>query len=288
MPRILVVYKKSQLQLYEEHESRSMEELRKREPALWERFRYAHDENSVAVEQVRLRLNERELTAQFVYRADYNTAEGFDLVVSIGGDGTLLDVSHSVRTRPLLGVVSSTMSVGHFCATNAQGFGSLLDQWLEGAVQPYTLNRIQLIHNGVPVQTPVLNEVLFAATVPAAVSRYVLQVGEIQETHKSSGVWIATAAGSTAAIRSAGGEVMKPNDKRLQYLVREPYMEPGQTYALQRGTIPGPIEVLSKMRTATAYLDGHREQISLELGDRIRLQPHPFPLNLVGYRRATS
>ena len=54
---------------------------------------------------------------------------------------------------------------------------------------------------------PILNDILFANLYPAAVTRYKIKYNGRQEVHKSSGVWISTATGSTAAISAAGGKV---------------------------------------------------------------------------------
>src|SRR5215470_17894056 len=46
-----------------------------------------------------------------------------DLVISVGGDGTLLGASHYVRGGMIIGVNSAPGdSVGHFCATNRKNF----------------------------------------------------------------------------------------------------------------------------------------------------------------------
>ncbi len=285
-PRLLVVYKKSQLELYREHDPEAGHQLSEKEPELWGRFVTSHEENASAIEQVRAAIDHRGLDAEFVYRADHETADGFDLVVSVGGDGTLLDVSHSVHHRPLLGVIPSGASVGYFCGADPAGFGDVLDRWLSDQHSVTELTRLQVSVNGTPFAIPILNEILYSAIVPAAVSRYQIRVGDREEEHKSSGIWISTAAGSTAAIRSAGGERMEPTDSRLQYVVREPFQHGDTDYQLLRGILDGPIEILAKMRTAALYVDGHREQIWLSLGDRVSIARHDCPLRLVGFTRS--
>ena len=55
---------------------------------------------------------------------------------------------------------------------------------------------------------------------PAAMTSYTLDIGSVSEPQRSSGLWIATAAGSTAAIRAAGGCILPLRSRKLQYLVR--------------------------------------------------------------------
>ena len=287
--RLLVVYKKSALELYREREPSSIDHLREREPDLLRRFEQAHNENADTINNIQSTVGNYDLDAHFAYRADHESGREYDLVISVGGDGTLLDVSHTVRNTPLMGVNSSpATSIGHFCATDAAGFAEALERWMADDLSVTSLNRLQVVVNGVPNDTPVLNEMLYAHTVPGAVSRYVLRAGDIEEEHKSSGIWISTAAGSTAAILSAGGEIMDGTDTRLQFIVREPYRWPGAPEQLLHGYSQEAIEILSKMRSAAIYLDGHRHQIEVSLGDRVRVGSHPNPLKLVGYRNNVS
>jgi len=71
-------------------------------------------------------------------------------------------------------------------------------------------------------------------------SRYYLQVGKLLEEQRSSGVWIATAAGSTGGLRSAGGKVLPKEDKKFQYKPRELYYGKKTCYHLKGGIKPGP------------------------------------------------
>ncbi len=174
--------------------------------------------------------------------------------------------------------------MGHFCATDARGFGAALDRWLLGTLGETPMTRLEVAVNGVAHPTPVLNEVLFAHVCPAAVSRYAMRIGEDTEDQKSSGVWIATGAGSTAAIRSAGGVLMHPADPRVQFLVREPYRWGDVPLIFDKGLVEPPLFLECKTRTAAAYLDGHREQVDLGIGDWVRVDRHPNPLRLVGFR----
>ncbi len=284
--RLLVVYKKSQLSLYEEHEPAALARLRVDEPDIYAKYVEAHEQNAQAIELVEEALATRTaVEATLAYRADVEPTAGYDLVVSVGGDGTLLDVSHSVLDVPLLGVNSSPgLSVGNFCVCGPDAFGRALDAWCAGTLPAVPLTRLQVRINDVLCPTPVLNELLYAHTVPAAMSRYVLTAEGQSEDHKSSGVWIASAAGSTAAIRSAGGTPMAPSDTRLQFKVREPYLPPGTVRGLLSGIVEPPITLLAKTRTSAIYLDGYREQLELRVGDVVVIDRHPSPLKLVGFR----
>src|SRR5262245_32132677 len=72
-----------------------------------------------------------------------------DLVISVGGDGTLLGASHYVRDGMMLGVNSAPGdSVGHFCSANRANFAERLDAILELKWRPVELARLQITLDG--------------------------------------------------------------------------------------------------------------------------------------------
>jgi NAD+ kinase len=138
----------------------------------------------------------------------------------------------------------------------------------------------------------VLNEALFCHAIPAATSRYIVSFGGKSEEQRSSGVWVSTAAGSTGAARSAGGRLLPFTSRKLQLIVREPYLEARrETEPLQieldRVTIDPPeaLTLLSKMEDARLYLDGPYRQMPVGLGDRVVCCVSNEPLNVYGLGR---
>ena len=86
-------------------------------------------------------------------------------------------------------------------------------------LHPTPVTRLAIDLEGRRLQ-PALNDVLVAHVQPAATSRYRLTLGRRSEEHRSSGLWVATAAGSTAGIRSAGGRPMPLTSRRIQFRAR--------------------------------------------------------------------
>jgi NAD+ kinase len=196
-------------------------------------------------------------------------------VISIGGDGTALGASHYVRDGAMLGVNSAPGdSVGHFCAVHRRNFAERLDAILAGAWRPRELARLEVTLNERTLPELALNDVLIAHECPAATTRYLLAIGDREEEHRSSGLWVATAAGSTAGIHSAGGRVMPRGSRRMQYLIRELYREPNREYALTRGFVEADeiITIASKMPTGELYVDGARTLYPFPFGSRARIR----------------
>jgi NAD+ kinase len=203
------------------------------------------------------------------------------LVITVGGDGTLLDAAHWVGSTPVLGVNSNpSRSVGYFCAIRPPDLEVRLPAVLAGEVSPIPVARMQLTLNGRVLPDRPLNDVLFSHRCPAAVTDYVLAVDGDDEWQRSSGVWIATAAGSTGALKAAGGQVRPMQERSLQYLVREPYRPDDTPYRLTRGPVDHGLTLTSRVFDGAAFVDGHRLQHRLGFGDKLEIQLSDEPLLL--------
>lgn len=272
---VLVIYKKSDYQIYvKEHGDPHLSALLEQQDATALKMLRSHQENEAAFEQIRTVLKDRDIRSRWAYRASPQTVDDFDLVVAIGGDGTLLEAARKMYGNvPLLGVNSSpSSSVGHLLATDATGFAHALERVEAGALPLLELTRIEVLVDGEPLRPLALNDILFAHPIPAATSRYEMALGEHCEVHRSSGVWIATATGSTAAIHSAGGEIMPVTDTRLQFRVREIYPLPWEaTPELAHGFVDPEqtLGITSRTRKATLFLDGPWVRHSVSFGQRI-------------------
>jgi NAD+ kinase len=243
----------------------------------------AHNENIAAIEAVEEYLTREGIT--------YHKSEGtqgkvdgrFSLVVSVGGDGTLLAAAHQVLNTRVVGINSRPgRSVGYFCAADTSGFAPLLDDVLSGRRQPRKLNRMDLRINGYRQSPPALNDILYAATSPAATTSYLLSWDGQEEVHRGSGVWVATPAGSTAAIGAAGGKPMDLEAPTLQFFVREPYVTRDQSIKLRGGTFEDGLAITNLTPEAAVYVDGTRHSFEIHYGDVIepRLSSHPLCIYL--------
>jgi NAD+ kinase len=205
------------------------------------------------------------------------------LVVSVGGDGTLLTASHWVRDGLLLGVNSAPGdSVGFFSLATRETFGAVLDRILRSELHPVPVARLAVELDGQPLPELALNDVLAVHQHPAATSRYVLRQAEKEEEHRSSGVWISTPAGSTAGIASAGGRRMPLLSRRLQFRARELYRAPGRIYEMASGFVaPGAsLLVESRMEDGWLFIDGARTSYRFPFGAKAEMRMTPEALRL--------
>ena len=299
--RVLIVHRKSLYKIYvEEHKERSVQGAIERGDKVAQGIMRAHQSHDATMAKVEQVLRKRGIEYVTRWRARVRSTRSYDLVISLGGDGTLLDTSHRILDdTPLLGVNSDPRrSVGALCAGPVGRLPELLDGLRSKELRPERLTRIRVRIDGEEVLGPTLNDVLLSHVCPAGLSRFDMAVVPAQQalaTHsglsgaafeqlRGSGLWVSTAAGSTAAIRSAGGLVMPPGSRRLQYLAREPYLPPGGTRSEHlHGFVrqEQALVLICRLRRGMIWADGAHRKHTLEYGVQVVLDRHPVPLQLV-------
>jgi len=286
-PRVVVVVKRTAYRLFveEAQDERIARLLRKNDPTV-RKMRRAHDEHQGTIEEVDRALAQLSARVVWIRRAHAPfDPKDTDLVITVGGDGTLLAASHRVGATPILGVNSAPAhSVGFFCGAKKGHVATALARALDGRMKAVKLARMAVHLNGKPVSTRVLNDALFCHPSPAATTRYILRLGKEVEEQKSSGFWIGPAAGSTAAQRSGGGKILPLSSRDLQLVVREPYTPEGEKLKLTRALIADGQElfVRSKIREGRLFVDGPHELVDVGMGDRLVFKRSAEPLYVLG------
>ncbi len=251
----------------------------------------SHEDHEAAIAEVIAALDGLGMPHKRVEASALRTAVKGDLVVTVGGDGTLLRASHEIGDGiPVLGINSAPRtSVGFFCYGKKGSAGRALRGALAGKLPRAALTRMHVSLNDRTISNRVLNEALFCHASPAATSRYILRVESpgsptIEEEQRSSGLWIGPAAGSTAAQKSAGGRVLPLLSRKVQVVVREPYTAIGQTFRYRRGLVNkgGRVVLVSKMREAKLFLDGHDRVFDVTIGDVVVMKRSDERLIVLG------
>jgi NAD+ kinase len=286
-PRVALVIKRSTWGIYleERRDPRITRLIEAGDPTV-SRIRASHEAHEGTVREVMAALDRVDAEVTMIRgSAQPFDSRDLDLVITVGGDGTLLSASHSVVDVPILGINSAPEhSVGFFCGARSGEAQKAIEGALRGTLRRTVLTRMQVTVNGKIVTARVLNDALFCHTSPAATSRYLIRLGKVEEEQKSSGFWIGPAAGSTAAQRSAGGRVLPLTSKRLQLVVREPYTPHGEEYRLRHALIPPgtPLVVRSKIHEAKLFFDGPIDSAGVGFGDVIEFTQAPQSLTLLG------
>ncbi len=173
-------------------------------------FEGVHDESLQSVKDVltslsgKIRVDIR--AREQVRRADFI---GRDLVIVLGGDGTLTSISHNIDSNtPVMGVNSHPRSddpngsVGFYMDSDIDTFSQDLDAALTGNAIVNRLPRLQATietTSGNKIKTdPAMNDLLIANTHQYAPSKYHLRRGDIDIKQHSSGLVFSTWLGQGA------------------------------------------------------------------------------------------
>lgn len=283
--RVFIVYKRSVYQKYVlERGHPKMQELLDRNDLSTRSVKKAHDTHAQTLEQIIQVVDSHHIKYDLETRHHIKSLKGYDLIIAVGGDGTFLRTSHHVKNQYIIGVNSAPeFSVGATCSVTHKHFAKKFEQILRGNFEIVKLSRIAATLNGTILPTLAVNDILFTNLSPAATSRYFMQLGKKREEQKSSGVWISTALGSTAAVQAAGGKPMTRDDKRLQFITREPYQGTYHPYNLIQGFVEPKqkLKIISKMMESRVYMDGPMNFFNLHYGDVIEFSTSPKTLNVI-------
>jgi NAD+ kinase len=287
-----VIYKKSAYQIYvRERRHAHIEQLVEARDPSAQRLVRAHHDHLKALEAARKTLAKLGADARFRHRSDDTHAQSVDLVVTLGGDGTLLWASRRVAWgTPIVAINTAPKhSVGYFCAGSKRDMGEILSAALSGTLPETKLTRMMVTVDDKVVSKRVLNDALYSHECPASTSRYTLRLGRALEHQKSSGMWIGPAAGSSAAQHSAGGKIMPIDSEDLQFVVREPYEVDGG-YQLKQGFVKKTqtLQLQSHIRVGRLYLDGPHTVHAVDMASRIEFKKSPESLLLLGFSRKSG
>ena len=260
---VAVIVKETYLEKVKaQNDTEQLAEIYERKPGL-ETVLESHRQHTQAVAIVVNNLEKLGLKVDLIKQeSDFATArlEKADLVVTVGGDGTMLRASQYLRRgQPIVGVNSAPKtSFGHYCLSYAADFERVLFDIHEGFIEPSPLLRLKLTLDGEQLEPLVLNEILITHQHPAGTSRYQLTHGRFSEQQRGSGLIISTPAGSTGFLRSEGGRVLPITDQQWVYQERAPCLRLGEKRKLSRGlvNVADSLTIISQMQDGKIYLDG--------------------------------
>lgn len=168
------------------------------------------------------------------------TFSGADLVVSVGGDGEMLDVARYIRGRELvLGYRSYSRSAGRLLLPPVVPPADIARAFCESRYLVEEWTRVEgTIHNGgEPVTDLALNEIYIGDRYSVGTARYTLHLDGREEKQRSSGIIVSSGAGSTGwygnvLVPSGEGACHRgaPFDRcspELRFVVRDLIREPG-------------------------------------------------------------
>jgi NAD+ kinase len=205
-----------------------------------------------------------------------------DLVVVLGGDGTLLSAARATATIdvPLLGV--NLGSLGFLTDVPLSSLFSMLDQIAQGraAVEQRSLMQCDLLRGEQILGSYlVFNDAVVNKTALARLNNYELFVDKaFVSSYRADGMIVATPTGSTAYSLSAGGPVLMPTVNAFVITPVAPHSLTHRPLVVPDSAM---IELVLRSDEEVAYLslDG---QPGLDLcdGDRVRCRRSEHSVSL--------
>jgi NAD+ kinase len=279
---ILILYKRSAYKIYFLDNKRSLfpqdKSIGRHELS---QFQDAHHQHYETLRSVTRILLTHGIRFTECYRGhDINFAP-YDLIITVGGDGTFLEAARKVKKQVMLGVNSAPdHSVGRYCIATVKNFERILSSIITNRYKTADMQRLELTIDGMKKPALILNDVLACHSNPAALFRYYLNVRGKKEEQRSSGIWISTASGSSGAIHSAGGKLLKPFERKMQYIPRELYLGKNKSYHLKGNILSNKdeITITSLTRKAMIYFDGAHHRFPFDYGSvaKVRLSSSPI------------
>ncbi len=141
-------------------------------------------------------------------------AEAVDLVIVVGGDGTLLNAARSVADAgvPLLGI--NLGRLGFLADVSPEQMTPELDRILDGnfTAEDRTLLHARVLRGGqVVAESDALNDVVVHKWDIARMIELEVHIdGRLLHTQRSDGIIVSTPTGSTAYALSGGGPILHP------------------------------------------------------------------------------
>jgi NAD+ kinase len=209
-------------------------------------------------------------------------AQPLDLMIVLGGDGTLLSAARITAAIdvPILGVNLGTL--GFLTEVSPQSLYPMLDGIAEGraSVETRVLMQCDLLR-GTEVRGSylVFNDAVVNKTTLARLNTYDLYIDKVfVSSYRADGMIVATPTGSTAYSLSAGGPVLMPT---VSALVVTPVAPHSLTHRPLVVPDSAEIEILLRSEEEVAYLslDG-QPGLDLSDGDRVLCKRSKHQVNL--------
>ncbi len=199
--------------------------------------------------------------------------ERAELVIVLGGDGTLIHAARLLRGKPVPILGINLGSLGFMTEVPVADAMTVLDSVLKGEAQLTSRMKLscRLVRDGKTVlEDEVLNDIVIAKSALAKIADHETWLdGAYVATFKADGVIFATPTGSTAYSLSAGGPIVHPS---VDCVVVTPICP----HALTQRPIVVPadqplrVQLTSEVSDVFLTIDGQVGQ-PLKLGDRVEV-----------------
>jgi len=185
---------------------------------------------------------------------------------------------HIKNDSLVLGVNSDLKrSEGYLTRATEKDFARKIKKLIKGKAKIRKLSRLEVKINGKKLPILALNETSFSKTKPYLTFTYKLK-GNIE---KASGILVATPIGTTAWAKSTGGKVLKPGSKKMEFIIREPYV--GKIYKIKKKYAAVDSFTFKTISKGIIVFDSVSKEYHFNRGDTISVSLSKHPINLIEF-----
>ncbi len=203
--------------------------------------------------------------------------EGVELIVSIGGDGTVLrNIAKMKDPLPVLGINMGTL--GFLVDVEPEDAIEAIEEVLYGFSYIERM-RVDVFLNGEMLETAT-NEIAVMSAKPAKIIQFQVHVNDcLLDDMRADGVVFATPTGSTAYAMSAGGPIVSPRVNAIVVVPVAPFKLSSRPWI-----IPSDSEITVRLsspkKEAVVAIDGQKSY-RIKPEDIVKLKKSRYPARFV-------
>ncbi len=199
-----------------------------------------------------------------------------DLIIAVGGDGTFLRAAQFVKNEILLGVNADVKSKeGFFMEGNKKNFEKKMKKIINDEFEIKKYPRLEAYINRKRIDALALNEFYIGAKKGYHAAKYTIKINDYEERHKSSGILVATPAGSYAWASACVNRKLSLKSKTMLFVVREPYQgKIFKNYRLKHGLLgkKDGIKIKSEMLDGVIVADSVSREYPFKNGSSVTVK----------------
>lgn len=206
-----------------------------------------------------------------------------DLLIAVGGDGTLLDAARSLgeNETPLLGI--NLGRLGFLVDVSPDEMTDRLNAILDGdhvAEERFVLTADVIRHDEVIYRQRAFNDIVYHVRAVVRMVEFETYINDhYLNTQRADGIVISTPSGSTAYALSAGGPIIEPSLQAIVLAPICPHTLSNRPIVVDTDSV---IDIVPKSGSCFGQVsfDGQANYDILE-NDRVRIRRHPTPVRLL-------
>jgi NAD+ kinase len=206
-----------------------------------------------------------------------------ELVIVLGGDGTLLSAARSFARTDTPILSANLGSLGFLTEVPLSELFKTLDAWREGSctIDERSMMHAELIRDGqIHAAWDALNDVVISKGAIARMGDYAIDLdGQMVASFRADGIIVSTPTGSTAYNLAANGPIVMGSVNAMIVTPICPHL-----LTIRPIVIPGDIEVrvtVSGIADQTYLTVDGQEAVELQLGDQLRCRRSKYRVRLV-------